>query len=234
MNTLKQFVSYLLTYRDLIGLAIQACLLFMIFALIRALAQQTRAASAQAKAAMQQVRAADLQAEQAHIHAELLRAQIRAAEQHVEKTKAREEDQVRKEIFSSRPNFRFRDADPGFKTSPVMIRNVGPGVAYRTTWRFLSPNKPELLNQVFEIGTLAIGQEIAIPWGVDKETPRLQTRLLDEYGIRVECMDGEGRLYSTVARLNGQSEFLTDSERILPEGSPVMRLENDTLERVQV
>ena len=55
---------------------------------------------------------------------------------------------------------KFRDADPGFKTSPVMIKNVGPGVAYRVNWRFLAAGDSNMQNQVYELGSLAVGQEV--------------------------------------------------------------------------
>lgn len=219
MRTLQQSVQFLLVYKDLVGLVIQVGLLLATFALISVVGKQAKAAAAQANAAIKQVRAADAQAEAAYNHAELAKKQLQVAERQLETAKSKFEEQVYEGITSSRPNFKFRDADPGFKTSPVMIKNLGPGIAYRVNWRFLAAGDSNLQNQVYELGSLAVGQEVAIPWGFNKEFPRLQTRMLDENGIRVECMDAAGRLYSTVAKMNQHSDFVTDTERVLPNGA---------------
>jgi hypothetical protein len=165
------------------------------------------------------VRAADAQTEAAYNHAELARKQLQVVERQLETANSKFEEQVCEGITAGRPNFKFRDADPGFKTSPVMIRNVGPGAAYRINWRFLAADDNNMQNQVYELGSLGVGQEVALPWGFTKEFPRLQTRMLDENGIRVECLDAAGRLYSTVARMNQNSDFVTDTERVLPDGA---------------
>jgi hypothetical protein len=195
MWIVRHTVEFLLIYKDLVGILLQIVLLF----------------------AVQQVRAADAQAEAAHIQAEIGRQQLKVVSGQLETAKAQSEEEIRQGVMASRPNLRFRDADPGFTTSPVVIRNDGPGVAYRTNWRFVSPENPSLENRICEIGTLEVGQEMAIPWGFDKEYPRLQTRLIDEHGVRVECMDVTGRLYTTTLKIDQQNLFVVESEQVLPD-----------------
>jgi hypothetical protein len=87
-------------------------------------------------------------------------------------------------------------------------------VAYRTVWRFLKPENNDLVNQIYEIGTLGVDQEMPLPWEFDTAYPRLQTRMMVKNDIRVECMDDAGRLYYTVARMNDQGDFITRTDRV--------------------
>jgi hypothetical protein len=218
MWSLHHPILFLLLYKDVLGMLIQAGLLLATFALIRVGAKQAKAADAQANAATRQVRAADAQASAAQMQLEFARQQVEAAEAQLANSKSQFQEQVRQGLAASRPNFKFRDGDPGFSTSPVVIRNTGPGVAYRITWRFVNPKNRQLENSVYEIGTLGANQEMEIPWEFDTQNPRLQTRMMIEHEIRVECMDGAGRLYYTRAKMNGQGDFITHSEQIEPEG----------------
>jgi hypothetical protein len=217
MLIVRQAVDFLLAHKDLVSLALQAILLFVAFALIRMAAAQATAANLQAKAALQQVRAADGQAEAAHILTESVKQQLKIIVVQLEKAKSQLEEEAGKQTLAIQPNLKLRDADPGFETSPVMMKNEGPGVAYRINWRFVAPTNAALSNRVCEVGILQVGQEIAIPWGFDKDYPRLQSRLLDENGIRIECMDAKGRLYATTARMNQQKQIILENEQVLPE-----------------
>jgi hypothetical protein len=73
-------ILFLLLYKDVISLLIQAGLLIATFALIRVGWKQAKAADAQAVAAIQQVKAADVQARSAQAQVEVARQQVEAAE----------------------------------------------------------------------------------------------------------------------------------------------------------
>ena len=210
-------IQFLLLYKDLFGLLIQIFLLLATVALIRVGMKQAIAANAQAAAAIQQVRAADAQATAAQMQVEVARGQLEAVEAQLETARSQFGEQVRQGLTASRPNFKFRDGEPGFTNSPVIIRNVGPGVAHRTTWSFVVPKNLDLQNKVYEIGTLGVDQEMPIPWPFDATYPRLQTRMMMDHEIRIECMDDAGRLSFTIARMNEQGDFITHSERMNPQ-----------------
>jgi hypothetical protein len=218
-------VKFLLVYKDLVGLLIQLGLLFATVGLIRVGSRQAKAAHAQATAANQQVIAALQQVKAANAQAKAAEAQVEVALQQVDLAKAQLENatsQLREQVHqgstSSRPHFEFRDGDPHFSTSPVVIRNVGPGVAYRVTWRFVKPRNADLTAAVYEVGTLAVDQERAVPWPFDKDNPRLKMSMMDEHGIRVEYMDDAGRMYYTIAKVEGPNDgFAIDSGPIGPQ-----------------
>jgi hypothetical protein len=151
------------------------------------------------------------------MQSEFTRQQVEAAEAQLENSRSQFQEQVRQGLASSRPNFKFRDGEPGFSTSAVVIRNTGPGVAYRITWRFVNPKNRQLENSVYKMGTLAANHEMPIPWDFDKQNPRLQTRMMVDHDIRVECMDGAGRLYYTIVKMNEQGDFITHSDQIEPD-----------------
>ena len=118
---------------------------------------------------------------------------------------------VNQASVSIRPMFKFRIAERGFVQSPVIIKNVGFGAAFKTKWKFVQPPNAACEDQVYSIGPLSVDQEQEIPWPFDKENPRLRANMVDEkYGIRVECTDATGNPYATIARKNAQDNFVTD------------------------
>lgn len=198
MWTLRHPIQFLLAYKDVVGLFIQALLFLATLGLIRVGFKQAKAASAQADAAIQQVRAAEEQVKAAQAQVSVARQQVEIAQSQVDTARAQFGEQVRQGLTSSRPNFKFRDGEPGYTNSSVIIRNVGPGVAYRITWKFVAPKNADLQGRVYEMGILGANQEMAVPWPFDKTYPRLQAQMMLHEQIRVECMDDAGRMYYTL------------------------------------
>jgi hypothetical protein len=220
MYAIHHPIKFLLVYKDLFGLVIQLGLLLATAALIRVGSRQAKAAKAQATAANQQVIAALQQVTAANAQAKAAEAQVAVALQQVELTKAQVKTaalqfqaSVTHGAASMRPIFKFRIAERGFVSTPVIIKNVGFGAAFNTTWKFVRPPNAACEDHVYPIGTLSVDQEEVMPWPFDMENPRLQARMVDEkYGINVECIDAIGNSYTTIVTKDDQDSFMTDSD----------------------
>jgi hypothetical protein len=95
MWALRHPILFLLAYKDVIGLVIQAGLLIATTVLIRVGAKQARAADAQANAAIQQVRAADAQANAAQMQVAVAQQQLEAVEAQLETARSQFEGKNR-------------------------------------------------------------------------------------------------------------------------------------------
>lgn len=175
----------LVAYKDLISLLIQAGLLVATFFLIRVGAKQAKAADAQSKAAIQQVEAAKAQVDIARLQFEEMLLQGNTERRLV---------------------FKINDSNPNFVDSPAIIRNVGNGVAFDTTWRFV---KHHGRAQDVLIGTLAVNQEMPIPWPTEPNYPGLPSSMICGDGIWIECNDAARKHHSVIVRGSGNGLFIT-------------------------
>jgi hypothetical protein len=149
--------------------------------------KQARAAGAQASAAIEQVAAAKAQAEA---------ARLQFQEMLLAGTTAR------------RPLFKMIDPDPRFETGLAKLSNIGNGVAFNVTWRFIRASGDSPDNR---IGNLGVDKETFLPQRDDPNNPNLQARMIDEaHGIRIDCTDAAGAHYTTVVRRNSQGQYTTD------------------------
>jgi hypothetical protein len=173
MWALHHPILFLLLYKDVIGLLIQAGLLLATGALIWVGTKQAKAADAQANAAIQQIKAAEVQAKAAQAQAEAAVAQVEVARSQLQAM-------VSQGSLNIRPIFKFRIIESGYTNTAVFIKNVGSGPAFNTKWKFVRPPNAALADQVYPIGTLAVDQEEEMPWPFDKDDPKLKAGMVDD------------------------------------------------------
>jgi hypothetical protein len=107
---------------------------------------------------------------------------------------------------SRRPFFKLKKAEPSNTRSPLVLVNVGPGVALDVWWKFLDP-KIKHPNH-FSIGAVGVGMAMGLPIQMDY---KLQINTFGPDGIRIEYKDTSGKGYWTKISMSEQKYFVIDT-----------------------
>jgi hypothetical protein len=173
---------WLENYKDQISLLIQALLFLATIILIRVGWKLARAADSQAEAADEQVKAANAQVVAANAQVNEMRLQGQAAR---------------------RPFFKIDEETSSAKRA--ILCNVGPGVALKTTWRFLNSERTNKIS----LGTVGVGMPFTLYFAgpLTDDLVELTADMIDGSGILIECEDAAGKFYRTaIKRIDGRFE----------------------------
>jgi hypothetical protein len=208
MWSLRHPVQFLILYKDVAALLIQAGLLAATFALIWVGTRQAKAAKAQARAANRQVKAAEAQALAAAAQVEVARQQVELLRAQVETANAQFGEMQIQGQTARLPIFKVKERNHAFENSAAVLMNVGPGAAFKIKWKFLSAKNKDWESRVYDIGMLAAGRETDMPWP-DNPTHKLSASMITEGGISIDFEDAAKQPHTTIVKRTEMGEFIS-------------------------